>query len=75
MGVIYDSFKDKQLAGLILYATLHDMQKTESILEQVNSGNLKIVPVYPGMGEKVPKNAECIGSIMDGALYLLKLIN
>lgn len=56
-------------AQLLAYAV--PSKEAGPILRQVLNGSRSLLAVYPGLGEKAPAGAEYLGSIMDGALYLV----
>ena len=51
-----------------------DAEKNGAILRQCLEGKARLLPVYPGIGEKEPTGAKLVGSIMDGGLYLVPTI-
>jgi hypothetical protein len=50
-----------------------DAKKNGAILRQCLEGKARLLPVYPGIGEKEPNGAKFVGSIIDGGLYLVPL--
>lgn len=63
---------DIDVVRLLEYAE-PDAKKNGSILRQCLEGKARLLPVYPGIGEKEPTGAKFIGSIMDGGLYLVSI--
>ena len=54
-----------------LLLNLHDMDKIQDILYYIVQNDKKIITIYPGLGEKVPKGAIFVTSVIDGALYYI----
>ncbi|WP_347288220.1 hypothetical protein [uncultured Alistipes sp.] len=50
-----------------------DAEKNGAILRQCLEGKARLLPAYPGVGEKEPTGAKLVGSIMDGGLYLVPI--
>lgn len=50
-----------------------DAKKNGAILRQCLEGKARLLPIYPGIGEKEPNGAKFVGSIIDGGLYLVPL--
>lgn len=71
-GFIYSDApaEDIDVVRLLEYAE-PDAEKNGAILRQCLEGKARLLPVYPGEGEKEPKGAKPIGSIIDGILYLV----
>lgn len=46
-------------------------KKAGAFLRQCMTKGAKLVTVYPANGDKAPKGAQLIGSIPDGALYIV----
>lgn len=63
---------DVDLVRLLEYAE-PDAKKNGAILRRCLEGKARLLPVYPGEGEKEPTGAKVVGSIMDGYLYLVPL--
>ena len=49
------------------------MNRGEALLflEDMVKNGKTLVTIYPGNGDVVPKNAELVGAIPDGALYII----
>lgn len=58
------------LIALLPYA-LMDREKAISFLEDMVKNGKRIVAIYPGNGDIVPKDAQLVGSIPDGAMYVI----
>lgn len=65
--------EDIDVVRLLEYAE-PDAEKNGAILRQCLEGKARLLPVYPGIGEKEPTGAKLVGSIMDGGLYLVPTI-
>lgn len=63
---------DVDLVRLLEYAE-PDAKRNGAILRRCLEGKARLLPVYPGEGEKEPNGAKVVGSIMDGGLYLVPL--
>lgn len=48
-----------------------DRNKALSFLEEMVKNGKTIVAIYPGNGNIVPKGAKLLGSIPDGAMYIV----
>lgn len=66
------SAEDIDVVRLLEYAE-PDAEKNGAILRQCLEGKARLLPVYPGIGEKEPTGAKLVGSIMDGGLYLVPI--
>lgn len=64
--------EDIDVVRLLEYAK-PDAEKNGAILRQCLEGKARLLPVYPGVGEKEPTGAKLVGSIMDGGLYLVPI--
>ncbi len=64
--------EDIDVVRLLEYAE-PDAEKNGAILRQCLEGKARLLPVYPGIGEKEPTGAKLVGSIMDGGLYLVPI--
>lgn len=64
--------EDIDVVRLLEYAE-PDAEKNGAILRQCLEGKARLLPVYPGVGEKEPTGAKLVGSIMDGGLYLVPI--
>lgn len=64
--------EDIDVVRLLEYAE-PDAEKNGVILRQCLEGKARLLPVYPGIGEKEPTGAKLVGSIMDGGLYLVPI--
>lgn len=64
--------EDIDVVRLLEYAE-PDAEKNGAILRQCLEGKARLLPVYPGVGEKEPTGAKFVGSIMDGGLYLVPI--
>lgn len=61
----------QSLLDLLSFATIEDEPKRARILQDLNSGAVELYAYYPGEGDPEPDpEAEYIGGIIDGALYL-----
>ena len=60
-----------EMVELMAYALMYDMDKVYSTLEDVVQKGKKIIAIYPGSGDVVPQGANLIGTIPDGALYVV----
>lgn len=60
------------VVALLPYALMMDQQKTFDTLKRIVAENKELVAVYPGLPGLDPdtSNMECVGSILDGALFL-----
>lgn len=65
--------EDIDVVRLLEYAE-PNAEKNGAILRQCLEGKARLLPVYPGIGEKEPTGAKLVGSIMDGGLYLVPTI-
>ncbi|MBD5228857.1 MAG: hypothetical protein HDS69_02280 [Bacteroidales bacterium] len=64
--------EDIDVVQLLEYAE-PDAEKNGAILRQCLEGKARLLPVYPGKGEKEPAGAKFVGSIMDGGLYVVPI--
>lgn len=58
------------LVALLPYATM-DMNKAILLLEDIVESGKTLLAIYPGNGDVVPKGAELVGAIPDGALFII----
>lgn len=71
---VTEIYEDKEFAetvNLMAYALTYDMSKVYSMLEDIIVQGKRLVAVYPGNGDVVPSDAELVGEIPDGALYVM----
>ena len=47
-----------------------DREKALALLEKMVQDGKRLVAIYPGNGDVVPKGAKLVGDIPDGALYI-----
>lgn len=59
------------VVALLPVATCWDMEKAYKLLERSITENRQFIAVYPGIEDTDTSRMECIGEIIDGALYLL----
>lgn len=64
------SADDMELARLLHYAE-PDAKKAGAILRRCLEGKARLIPFYPGISKKEPNGAKVVGSIIDGALYIV----
>ncbi len=62
--------EDIDLVRLLQYAEPNP-EKNGEILRRCLEGKARLIPVYPGIGEKEPNGAKSVGSIIDGILYVV----
>lgn len=62
--------EDEELVRLLCYAE-PSYKKAATILRQCLTEGLRLVPVYPGLGNTPPEKSTYIGEIPDGGLYLV----
>lgn len=68
-----DEFPDKDFSesvSLLVYAKPNKNEALKLLEEVVKQGK-KLVAIYPGSGDVVPKGADLVGDIPDGALYVV----
>ncbi len=68
-----DEYPDKDFSenvSLLIYAK-RNKDEALKLLEDVVEQGKHFVAVYPGNGDAIPKGAELVGDIPDGALYVL----
>ena len=58
-----------ETVSLLMYAE-PDREKALALLEKMVQDGKRLVAIYPGNGDVVPKGAELVGDIPDGALYI-----
>lgn len=58
------------LVALLPYAIMNRGEALLFLEDMVKNGKT-LVAIYPGNGDVVPKNAELVGAIPDGALYII----
>lgn len=68
---VHEDKEFAEMVNLMAYALMYDMSKVYSMLEDVVVQEKRLVAVYPGSGDAIPKDAELVGSIPDGALYMI----
>jgi len=56
--------------ALLLPIALHDVDKENALLRRIARTGEKFVFYYPAFDKEEPANAEYIGSIPDGGLYI-----
>lgn len=58
-----------ETVSLLMYAE-PDRDKAFALLEKMVQDGKRLVAIYPGNGDVAPQNADLVGSIPDGALYI-----
>ena len=56
--------------GSLLMQAEPDREKALALLEKMVQDGKRLVAIYPGNGDVVPRGAELVGDIPDGALYI-----
>lgn len=59
-----------ETVSLLMFAE-PDKDKAFRLLEKMVQDGKRLVAIYPGNGDIVPKGAELVGDIPDGALYVV----
>ena len=73
---LFEYFCDKhpdrnmRIGALLLPVALHDVDKENALLIRIARTGEKFVFYYPAFDKEEPANAEYIGSIPDGGLYI-----
>ena len=65
----YSGTEYAETVSLLMYAE-PDREKALALLEKMVQHGKRLVAIYPGNGDVVPKGAELVGDIPDGALYI-----
>ena len=65
----YSGTEYAETVSLLMYAE-PDREKALALLEKMVQDEKRLVAIYPGNGDVVPKGAELVGDIPDGALYI-----
>lgn len=65
----YSGTEYAETVSLLMYAE-PDRGKALKLLEKMVQDGKRLVAIYPGNGDVVPKGAELVGDIPDGALYI-----
>lgn len=65
----YSGTEYAETVSLLMYAE-PDREKALALLEKMVQDGKSLVAIYPGNGDVVPKGAELVGDIPDGALYI-----
>ena len=65
----YSGTEYSETVSLLMYAE-PDREKALALLEKMVQDGKRLVAIYPGNGDVVPKGAELVGDIPDGALYI-----
>ena len=65
----YSGTEYAETVSLLMYAE-PDREKALALLEKMVQDGKRLVAIYPGNGDVVPKGAESVGDIPDGALYI-----
>lgn len=66
----YSGTEYAETVSLLMYAE-PDKNKALRLLEKMVQDGKRLVAIYPGNGDIVPKEAELVGDIPDGALYVI----
>lgn len=66
----YVEAETAEAVSLLMYAE-PDRDKALTMLEKMVKDGKRLVAIYPGIGDVVPKGAELVGSIPDGSLYIV----
>lgn len=66
----YSGTEYAETVSLLMYAET-DRDKALTLLEKMVQEGKRLVAIYPGNGDVVPKGAELVGDIPDGALYIV----
>jgi hypothetical protein len=65
----YSGTEYAETVSLLMYAE-PDREKALVLLEKMVQDGKRLVAIYPGNGDVVPRGAELVGDIPDGALYI-----
>lgn len=65
----YSGTEYAETVSLLMYAE-PDREKALALLEKMVQDGKRLVAIYPGNGDVVPRGAELVGDIPDGALYI-----
>lgn len=65
----YSGTEYAETVSLLMYAE-PDRETALALLEKMVQAGKRLVAIYPGNGDVVPKGAELVGDIPDGALYI-----
>lgn len=65
----YSGTEYAETVSLLMYAE-PDREKALALLEKMVQDEKRLVAIYPGNGDVVPRGAELVGDIPDGALYI-----
>lgn len=65
----YSGTEYAETVSLLMYAE-PDREKALALLEKMVQDGKRLVVIYPGNGDVVPKGAKLVGDIPDGALYI-----
>ena len=65
----YSGTEYAETVSLLMYAE-PDREKALALLEKMVQDGKRLVAIYLGNGDVVPKGAELVGDIPDGALYI-----
>ena len=65
----YSGTEYAETVSLLMYAE-PDRAKALALLEKMVQDGKRLVAIYPGNGDVVPRGAELVGDIPDGALYI-----
>ena len=65
----YSGTEYAETVSLLMYAE-PDRENELALLENMVQDGKRLVAIYPGTGDVVPKGAELVGDIPDGALYI-----
>lgn len=65
----YSGTEYAETVSLLMYAE-PDRETALALLEKIVQDGKRLVAIYPGNGDVVPKGAELVGDIPDGALYI-----
>jgi hypothetical protein len=66
----YSGTEYAETVSLLMYAE-PDKNKALRLLEKMVQDGKRLVAIYPGNGDVAPKDAELVGDIPDGALYVI----
>lgn len=65
----YSGTEYAETISLLMFAE-PDRDKAMTLLEKMISDGKRLVAIYPGNGDVAPSDAELVGDIPDGALYI-----
>ena len=66
----YSGTEYAETISLLMYAE-PDRVKALTLLEKMVQDGKRLVAIYPGNGDVAPKDAELVGGIPDGSLYIV----